>query len=128
MAAIHFWQVWLKSVQRFQRRRFKCEKLTDGRRTLTHDKISMICLRKARKVSVCLSDFIDMSLLYLRHVMSWCLVKYKLARNVHWMVLYQICVFGADLKSNMAARVHNVFSLAEILKIFLSETTKSIEL
>jgi hypothetical protein len=50
----------------------------------------------------------------------------KLARNVHWLVLYQICVFGADLKSNMAARVHNVFSLAEILKIFLSETTKSI--
>jgi hypothetical protein len=30
------------------------------------------------------------------------------------MVLYQICVFGADLKSNMAAGVHNVFSLAEI--------------
>jgi hypothetical protein len=26
------------------------------------------------------------------------------------MVLYQIGVFGADLKSNMAARVHNVFS------------------
>jgi hypothetical protein len=40
------------------------------------------------------------------------------------MVLYQICVFGADLKFNMAARAHNVFSLAEILKIFLSETTK----
>jgi hypothetical protein len=37
-------------------------------------------------------------------------------------------VFGADRKSNMAARVHNVFSLAEILKIFLSVTTKSIEL
>jgi hypothetical protein len=36
----HFWQVWLKSVQRFQRRRFKCEKLTDGRRMLTHDKSS----------------------------------------------------------------------------------------
>ena len=44
------------------------------------------------------------------------------------MVLYQICVFGADLKSNMAARVHKLFSLAEILKIFLSETTKPIEL
>ena len=27
----HFWQVWLISVQQFQRRRFKCEKLTDGR-------------------------------------------------------------------------------------------------
>ena len=36
--------------------------------------------------------------------------------------------FGADWKSNMAASVHNVFSLAEILKIFLSETTMSIEL
>ena len=29
----HFWQVWLISVQRFQRRRFKYEKLTDGRTT-----------------------------------------------------------------------------------------------
>jgi hypothetical protein len=36
----HFWQVWFNSVQWFQRRRFKCEKLTDGRRTLTHDKSS----------------------------------------------------------------------------------------
>ena len=35
----HFWQVWLKSVQRFQRRRVKCEKLTDGL-TTTHDKSS----------------------------------------------------------------------------------------
>ena len=34
------WQVWLKSVHRFQRRRVKCEKLMDGRRTLTHDKSS----------------------------------------------------------------------------------------
>jgi hypothetical protein len=41
-------------------------------------------------------------------------ISTKLARNGHWMALYQICVFGADLKSNMAARVHNVFSLAEI--------------
>jgi hypothetical protein len=32
----------------------------------------------------------------------------KLARNVHWMVLYQICVFGADLKSNMAASQHSL--------------------
>jgi hypothetical protein len=32
----HFWQVWLISVQRFQRRRFKCEKLTDGRTTDAH--------------------------------------------------------------------------------------------
>jgi hypothetical protein len=44
------------------------------------------------------------------------------------MVLYHICVFDADLKFNMAARVHNVFSLAEILKIFLSKTSRPIEL
>jgi hypothetical protein len=31
-------------------------------------------------------------------------ISTKLSRNVHWMVLYQIFVFGADLKSNMAAR------------------------
>jgi hypothetical protein len=35
----HFWQVWLKSVQRFQRRRVECEKLTNGQ-TLTYDKSS----------------------------------------------------------------------------------------
>jgi hypothetical protein len=34
---------------------------------------------------------------------------FKLGRNVHWMVIYKICVFGADRKSNMAARAHNVF-------------------
>jgi hypothetical protein len=72
----HFWQVWLKSVQLFQRRRFKCEKLTDGqtdgRRTLTHDKSSP-------------------------GLWPW-------------------------------PGEHNVFLLAEILKIFLSETTKPIEL
>jgi hypothetical protein len=44
------------------------------------------------------------------------------------MVIYKICVFGADRKSNMATRAHNVFWLVEILKIFLLETTKPIEL
>jgi hypothetical protein len=44
------------------------------------------------------------------------------------MVIYNIFVFGADQKSNMAARAHNVFWLVEILKIFLLETTKPIEL
>jgi uncharacterized membrane-anchored protein len=40
------------------------------------------------------------------------------------MVIYKNFVFGADRKSNMAARVYNVFWLVEILKIFLLETTK----
>jgi hypothetical protein len=35
---------------------------------------------------------------------------------------------GSHGKSNMADRGHNVFSLAEIFKIFLLETTKPIEL
>ena len=52
----------------------------------------------------------------------------KLDRNVHWEVLYQICYFGADRKSNMAARADNVFWLVETLKIFLSETTQPMEL
>ena len=44
------------------------------------------------------------------------------------MILYKIFVFGANRKYNMAARAHNVFWLVEILKIFLLETTKPIEL
>ena len=40
LSSEHFWQVWLNSVQWFQRRRFKCEKLKDGRRMLNHDKSS----------------------------------------------------------------------------------------
>jgi hypothetical protein len=43
-------------------------------------------------------------------------------------IVYKICVFGADRKSNMAARAYNVFWLVEILNIFLLETTKPIEL
>ena len=44
------------------------------------------------------------------------------------MVIYKIFVFGADRKPNLAARAHNVFWFVEILKIFLLETTKPIEL
>jgi hypothetical protein len=44
------------------------------------------------------------------------------------MVIYKNFVFGADRKFNMAVRAHNVFWLVEILKIFLWETTKPIEL
>ena len=38
----HVWQVWLKSVQQFQRSIVKCEKLTDGPWTLIHDKSSHV--------------------------------------------------------------------------------------
>jgi hypothetical protein len=44
------------------------------------------------------------------------------------MIIYKMFVFGADRKSNMDASAHNVFWLVEILKIFLLETTKPIEL
>ena len=58
----HFWQVWLKSVQRFQRRRFKCEKLTDGR---TDDypwqKLTWPMARWAKNVSNCLKNPIQIS-------------------------------------------------------------------
>jgi hypothetical protein len=54
----------------------------------------MICLKKARKVLVCLSDFIDMFLLYLRHVMSWCLVKYKSNYNIilSYLLLFSLLI------------------------------------
>jgi hypothetical protein len=32
-----------------------------------------------------------------------------LAEMFIWKVLYQICYFGADRKSNMATRANNVF-------------------
>jgi hypothetical protein len=34
------------------------------------------------------------------------MIKAKLNMNVHWMVIYKIFVFGADRKSNMAAKKH----------------------
>jgi hypothetical protein len=37
------------------------------------------------------------------------------------MIIYKIFVFGADRKSNMAARAHNVFWLVEILKIWTTQ-------
>jgi hypothetical protein len=58
----HFWQVWLISVQQFQRRRFKCEKLTDGR-TTTNDKSSHGLwpgeLKKLNSAEVAILIFID---------------------------------------------------------------------
>ena len=69
---------------------------------LFYNKISMICLRKARKVSVCLSDFIDMFLLYLRHVMSWCLVKYKSNYNIilSYLLLFNLLIVCGDIELN----------------------------
>jgi hypothetical protein len=96
----------LKSVQRFQRRRFKCEKLTDGRRTLTHDKSSHGLwpgeLKNKEQYT------------YFNQTCQKCSLDGPLPD----------CVFGADLKSNMAGRVHNVFSLAEILRIFMNISAK----
>jgi hypothetical protein len=44
------------------------------------------------------------------------------------MVIYKMFVFGADRKSNMAARAHNVFWLVEILKISFLQSHNSISL
>jgi hypothetical protein len=63
------------------------------------------------------------------HVPPYNKIMMKLVLNyLSHQIIYKIFVFGADRKSNMAARAHNVFSLVEILKILLSETTKPIEL
>jgi hypothetical protein len=52
----HFWQVLLISVQRFQRRRFKCEKLTDGRRRLPMTKAHMAYVFSLAEIFKILSE------------------------------------------------------------------------
>jgi hypothetical protein len=80
---------------------------TDRRRTLTHDKSSHGLWPGELKKRI-LNDR----------------VFYFLSTAIVILIVIVIEL----IITNMAARVHNVFSLAEILKIFLSETTKSIEL
>jgi hypothetical protein len=36
------------------------------------------------------------------------------------MVLYQICVFGADLKSNMAARTQGIYTFSIAISISIA--------
>ena len=79
----HFWQVWLKSVQRFQRRRFKCEKLTDGRRTLTHDKSSH-GLWPGELKRITLLIITDRYILYGLNVFGQNLVNDQSITDAHW--------------------------------------------
>ena len=51
----------------------------------------------------------------------------KLSRNVPWMVLYKVNVFRSSRIFNMAARANNMLWLAEISKIFFSETNELTE-
>jgi hypothetical protein len=76
----HVWQVWLKSVLQFQRRRVKCEKLTDGRRTLTHDKSSHGLLKVI---------FYDKNVLlchFYKHIM-------KCLKRKYWVFMFQLQLF-----------------------------------
>ena len=86
---------------------------------LFYNKISTICLRKARTVSVCLSDFINMFLLYLRHVMSWCLVKYKSNFNIilSYLLLISLLIACVDIELNPGPQ-GTPFSHENTLSIF----------
>jgi hypothetical protein len=94
----HFWQVWLISVQRFQRRRFKCEKLTDrrtdGRRMLTHDKSSHGLCRLHLCQIMSFSSFISVcDRVHLYQVMSFSSCCISVCDRVH---LYQIMSFKCE--------------------------------
>ena len=58
------------------------------------------------------------------------MIKAKLYMNVHWMVLYNLKVFYADLKSKMAATAGHRLTLDPMGKYsnaFFSETTNMIK-
>ena len=58
------------------------------------------------------------------------MIKAKLYMNVHWMVLYKVCVFYADQKSKMATTAIHRLTLDPMGKCsnaFFSETTNIIK-
>jgi hypothetical protein len=89
--------------------------LAEGHVSYFHNLVSVLVSFLQKKQNKTDKNLINILIFFCK---TWESKGTKLARNVHWMVLYQSCVFGADLKSNMAARVHNVFSLAEIIDKF----------
>ena len=60
------------------------------------------------------------------------IIKAKLYMNVHWMVLYKLCVFCSDIKFKMAATAGLSLTLdrpygKNVSKCFFSETTWTVE-
>ena len=59
------------------------------------------------------------------------MIKAKLYRNVHWMVLYKFYVFCSDMKFKMAATAGLKFNIGpygkNVSKRFFSETTWTVE-
>jgi hypothetical protein len=59
------------------------------------------------------------------------MIKAKLYMNVHWMVLYKLCVFCSDMKFKMAATAGLSLTLdpmgEDVSKRFYSETTGTVE-
>jgi hypothetical protein len=60
---------------------------------------------------------------------GYCKIQHKreILKNVPWMVLYKVTVFHSSRIFNMATRANNVLWLAEISKIFISETNELTE-
>ena len=59
------------------------------------------------------------------------MIKAKLYMNVHWMVLYKLCVFCSDMKFKMAVTAGLSLTLdpmGNVSKRFFSETTRTVEI
>ena len=101
-SSVHFWEVWLISVLRFQRRRFKCEKLPDGRTTDAYpwQKLTWPMARWAKNMKKKEATFLFIIKTITGDNVSLTSIKMKtikFKKPVDWLVKHQMRSFILDV-------------------------------